>query len=263
MRCVATHGRAASPRGFTLVEMLLALLLMAMLTTGVYEVLGVARRAERKDRDRILLDQVGKVCLERIGRDIRAMVQDQSDLNPGLFGENSEVGLEGESHPGDFITFLTASAVAAAEDPNTVDETTSYDPDLTEVKYYVAADPEGEGQGLVRSVKCRLLHNLTNEDDAWEPQLLAEEVLGIDIRYFDGDAWTDDWDTETQEGYPAAVEVTLTVGRVRVEEGVWTALDPYGKPMARKVYRAVFPLRAVARSTAEDSENPAEALEGQ
>jgi hypothetical protein len=38
---------------------------------------------------------------------------------------------------------------------------------------------------------------------------LSDDVQGIDLRYFDGKEWTEEWDAEEQEGLPGAVEVKL------------------------------------------------------
>jgi hypothetical protein len=95
----------------------------------------------------------------------------------------------------------------------------------------------------VRKVKKRLLTSLSGEEDAWETQVLAEEVVGLNFRFFDGSEWTDGWDSEASESYPVAVEVNLVVARVRFDGGRWTPLLPTGQPAERKAFRAVVPLR--------------------
>lgn len=41
--------------------------------------------------------------------------------------------------------------------------------------------------------------------------LLAEEVVLLTFRYFDGMQWLDQWDSTAQQGLPVAVEVTLVI----------------------------------------------------
>ncbi len=38
---------------------------------------------------------------------------------------------------------------------------------------------------------------------------LADNVWGIDIRYFDGEEWVEEWNSEEEQTLPQAVEVKL------------------------------------------------------
>ncbi|GEM_PF-1306642 len=237
--------------GFTLVEMLLALTLVALLMGGAYEILHMARRARNQAEDAVRLNQVGRACLDRMRRDLQALVREESPYNTGLYGEDGESfgpsALGNESFPGDWVTFLSASGVpriaSMREDPDNPSGEVAAD--LREIQYFVGSDEETEGQGLIRMRKIRLNHALNREEDAWASEVFAEEVLGLNLRYLDGEdgTWKDAWDTETQEAYPLAVEITITVGILLFDGEGWTAEKPDGSPTARKSFCAVVPLR--------------------
>jgi general secretion pathway protein J len=232
--------------GFTLIELLIALSLMALLMGGAYEILTVARRTQNRAMETVRLNQVGRACLARIRRDLESLVQETSPFNTGLYAEDGETSRDGYAFPGDYVTFLTASNVARLsafrEDPDELESSVAAD--MIEIQYYIGADPDSGEVGLIRRVKWRLNSAQDQEEDAWESECLAEEVLGLNVRYFDGEAWEEEWDSESQEEYPKAVEVTLTLGRVFFGEGEWPAVFPDGSPTARKVFTLVVPFRA-------------------
>ena len=239
------RGQIRQDIGFTLVELLIALSLMALLMGASYEVLRVARRSQRSAQDAVQLNQVARACLDVVRRDLESLVQEAGPYNTGLWAESGETSRDGAGFPGDYVTFLTASNVARIAalrtDPN--EENLSLAADLIEVQYFVGSNPEEEGVGFVRKVKGRLNSTLSQEEEMWDTELLAEEVLGVNLRYWDGEAWQEEWDSETQEAYPEAVEVSLTVGRVFFEDASWSARYPDGRQTARKTFTIVVPLR--------------------
>ena len=76
------------PRAFTLIELLLALSLMALLMGGAYEILAVARRTQNRAQVSARLNQVGRACLDRIRRDFEGLVQTPGPFNDGLWAED-------------------------------------------------------------------------------------------------------------------------------------------------------------------------------
>lgn len=47
-------------------------------------------------------------------------------------------------------------------------------------------------------------------------KLIANEVIGIRFRYFDGENWVDQWNSDDEGGFPGAVEVTIVVDNERL-----------------------------------------------
>ncbi len=50
-------------------------------------------------------------------------------------------------------------------------------------------------------------------------KLIANEIAQVSFRYFNGDDWQDDWDSEEEGGFPASIEVTIVID---TERGVET-----------------------------------------
>ncbi len=46
-------------------------------------------------------------------------------------------------------------------------------------------------------------------------KLIAHEVVAVEFRYYDGEGWQSEWNSESQGGFPAAVEVTIVVNNER------------------------------------------------
>ncbi len=73
------------------------------------------------------------------------------------------------------------------------------------------------GGGLVRRDLDRAVTQWAAESggmDLLDPVAapLAEEVAGLEFRYFDGTEWVYEWDSSERQGLPVAVEIAIAVG---------------------------------------------------
>jgi hypothetical protein len=74
----------------------------------------------------------------------------------------------------------------------------------------------GFGRGLMRAELDRAVSawaemNGDTTSAYSSAKLLAEEVTAIEFQYFDGTAWTEEWDSGEMGGLPVAVEIFLTL----------------------------------------------------
>lgn len=74
----------------------------------------------------------------------------------------------------------------------------------------------GIGRGLMRAEIDRAVSSWNEmngdvESSYTGAKLLADEVTALSFQYFDGAAWTTDWNSDEMGGLPLAVEVLLTV----------------------------------------------------
>jgi hypothetical protein len=74
----------------------------------------------------------------------------------------------------------------------------------------------GRGRGLMRAELDRAVSAWQEMNGDFESsytgaKLLAEEVVGLEFQYFDGETWTETWDSSEMGGLPMAVEVFLTL----------------------------------------------------
>jgi len=74
----------------------------------------------------------------------------------------------------------------------------------------------GRGRGLMRRELSQAVSSWAEANGNLnatysDAKLLAEEVTGLQFRYYDGEGWLDDWNSDDLGGLPRAVEITVTI----------------------------------------------------
>ena len=220
-------------RGFTLVELLLALSLSATLGIGIVTAFEQGRRAEAQATAEADARQVGRLALEWIARDVQSLVKTASAFNPGLQGSD----YEHEARPVDIVLCTTTSNLPAWRELTDTPEAaqlnpfaaasaafgmapaiTAPDSDVLQLEYYVGVDLDQDPPGLIRRTRPIPTVETTAEDGGYTKLSLAREVLGLDCKYWDGAEWLDTWDSAQSATYPRAIQVTVTVRVGRLPE---------------------------------------------
>jgi hypothetical protein len=86
----------------------------------------------------------------------------------------------------------------------------------------IAPGLNSQGTGLVRRELPRAISKYAMDNGSSDfllegGDLLAPEVVGINFRYFSGQEWLTEWDSEQMEGLPVAVEIILQVRSAHAE----------------------------------------------
>ena len=97
----------------------------------------------------------------------------------------------------------------------------------------------------------------TQEPDEFS-ELVAPEVVEVAFRYFNGESWQDEWDSEEENGFPLAVEVNLVMDPLRTV-GSGVAVDGNGNQLRTdrdglETYRVVVHLPVAEIVDPEDSQ---------
>ncbi len=182
-------------RGFTLVEVMIAVLIAAILSVMAFE----AMQEALKNRDRV---KVHAVRLQALQFTMRSLVQDLSQLNPRPVRNPLGPGYQPALSGGTDLVFTRGGWM----NPVGVDRST-----LQRVRYALR-----EGK-LYRETWRVLDAQLYPEPDSKQ---LLDGVRGFTLRYMnDGRSWQDNWPpavlgggqrTQRELGWrPIAVEVTL------------------------------------------------------
>ena len=184
-----------SEGGFTLVEVLLAVSLVAMMATLVFGSLYVTTSAIEAARANSANEQIVRSTL-------RVMID---ELSVGVGPETGPwMGINGQQggQPADSVAFLTMGQFRGAE--------SAKDTEMVRIVY------TREGDRLLRFVR-RNLYGLT--DESVEQVELATKVKGFNVRYYDGknNIWLDEWDGRVRPGSPKAILIELTLLQDKTE----------------------------------------------
>jgi len=248
--------------GFTLVEVIAALVIGTILLAAVYSTLEIMLRSIRIGKEAVQSLQVIRGTAIRLQTDIRQnlsllittpSIQSQLSTESSSSSSSStgtgtgtgsgtggtttttaepsqyNFGLKGDQYTLTlFVSHAPQYSKVDAETPNNVFS------DLRTIAYSCQA-----GVGLMRSETINVLGG-TGAPDLEE--VLASEVQEMFFRYFDpvNQSWTTEWDGTTN-GAPSAIEVTLTVqmaaipgvpARPPVQHRLVIAIPAFGSPIA-------------------------------
>ena len=185
----------ASEGGFTLVEVLLAVSLVAMMATLVFGSLYVTTSAIDAARANSANEQIVRSTLRVMTDELSVGVGPTTGPWMGINGQQ-------DGQPADSIAFLTMGQFRGVE--------SSKDTEMVRIVY------TREGDRLLRFVR-RNLYGLT--DESIEQVELATRVKGFNVRYYDGKSnlWVDEWDGRGRSGTPNALLIELTLLQANAE----------------------------------------------
>lgn len=199
--------RLSDARGFTLIEVLIAVALLATIAGLVS--MGFAGTFQALEA---LTDDAGRDHQIRVAL---SMMADELASTRRLTtfpwaGRNSDL----DGRPADILAFVTAGHIRYRPD--------APEGDMSRVLYSREADR------LVR-LETRNLYGLSA--DIVEQAELARGVVGFNVRYFDRNtgAWVDEWDGELRQSVPDAVLVELTLLNAKKEPRTfsqWVSIPP-------------------------------------
>ena len=257
-------------RGYTLLELLLALALSVIVIGAIGTAIQVYMIALTKQQARIERKQVVRAIFMMISNDLRAGIQYKAADYSGLetlvqtrqlqinqaaaaldpdaepvdeSAEPEDSGIIDEEEVSFRPTLLGASNVIMI-DISRLPRLDQYNPlvaapdldmntpsDVKSLAYFASLTEGGiEEQlefaesrapgGLYRRELDRAVANylgdisIVDRPDQFS-RLIAHEIAEIGFRYWDGEAWLSDWDSEEEGAFPSAIEVTLVIDAER------------------------------------------------
>ncbi len=241
---VLRNGCAGMRRGFTLLEVILAIGLTTLLMGAIYAAMNTYWTLAVESHDEVERFQIARALLRMVSRDIESVtfteqgvvtsdddsagdssmssVDDSAAYTDGLVGSANDLTLY-ISRPDRRLSYVSAQQQTSGSDRSS---------DLVIVRYLMAdaqrgglaaaiAGREQQGQfsgpaGLGRVYGD--LYGLSNaiivgdvDTQLQASTLLASEVAEIAFRYFDGVEWQPEWDSTDLNMMPLAIEVVLTL----------------------------------------------------
>lgn len=184
--------------GFTLIEVLLALALSALLLTTVYwTYFSINRSIEAATEGHEAMD-TGRSLIDLLKRDIRGITAGRFPL----IATNEEI----EGQKAGTIDFATTAHLG----PDTHQ--------LTRVGYALVQDTNGK-KILIR----RQTRNLRDEVVEFEMiSELSKIVESFSLVFYDGTDWVDNWDSKAKGALPKHVRITLDISDRKGETRTFT-----------------------------------------
>jgi len=177
--------------GFTLVELLIASSMMAVLAAAGYVVFAAGVRSADTVRRVNARVAYAERALAAMAADIRAAVE-----HDGVRLTSLDATYEGKD--ADTIDFIAVRTRQAPDDPEASSQ--------CEVGYYIDNDPATEARWLLRR------EDSTIDEDALEGGTLTQAgpfVSELNLEFYDGLEWVSGW--EDQERFPLAVRIGIVV----------------------------------------------------
>ncbi len=203
--------RARSSRGFSLLELLLAMAMAAMLALSLYTAMNIALRARTSAAASLEPTRAALIAVGLVQHDFESVPPPAGvdTLRGTFYGVHGGAGV-GNS---DSIEFYTIGADPVAGDA--ADDGFGAQADafplaegVRKIELYVSDDTASPA--LVRRVTRNLLP--ASEPQA-EEEILCRNVRSFSLRYYDGIAWMEDWDSTTlDDTLPLAVSITIELG---------------------------------------------------
>ena len=179
-----------SERGFTLIEVLVAISILAILLTSVYGIFSsVSLARERLDADSAEYHRA-RVLFDRLGRELRGAYFQPGDPNLVFTGLKTD--------DGSFELELTTSAVSP------LSETGS---GIAKVHYLLSEDKEEAANGRVLLRSEHPVHDSADEEAAGMMRLVPG-IEAMSLRFYANGQWQTTWQARTS-GLPELVEIAL------------------------------------------------------
>ena len=193
-RSSSDRRRGAGSAGFSMIEVLVAVSIAAIVLTAIYGVFtGVSAAKIRLEADSEAYHRA-RIIFDRLGREIRGAVPIGGSDGKGVF----RAGRDGSGRP--FLE-LTTTAVAQQGEAAT---------GIALIRYSLAEDrerPQGKDV-LLRSERSALQSETTVANTGL--MRLAPGIEQLQLRFSNGSDWRDDWDAG-QGGLPRLVELSLAM----------------------------------------------------
>ncbi|MCP4612554.1 MAG: prepilin-type N-terminal cleavage/methylation domain-containing protein [Planctomycetes bacterium] len=179
--------------GFTLVEVMVAVTIGGfIMLVAVGTLKAITSSAEMVDTNINAAAEV-RFAMNLISRDLVNFYRDENNENTKL------IGITEESADGNisYVVFYTLNRMKARADQP--------EGDIYEVEYSLQQDGE-------QSLLTRRLWPNPNTEYADEPHgiqaVIAEDIAIFEVRYFDGEEWSNEWPEEMEE-LPHLIEVSI------------------------------------------------------
>ena len=201
----ALHHRPRRYRAaFTLIEIMLAVAILGMVLLMLAESFHAVSGSKAHGENRIAIDQAARTILSQMSDELRGAVQ-----TPFIASRVILLGSARKNGGAPMDTFSVSTL-----DPGHRRSLEGFGPEDI-VAYVTAPNPDHRGWFLLKRVQYSgLLVNPPTLENA-SPVLLANNLISLHIRYFDGETWRESWDSSSLaagQALPVQIAIDLSMG---------------------------------------------------
>ncbi len=192
----------ANSAGFTLTEIMIAVLITGMIFTYIFGVLTSSISTGDEVRRRMEINHIGRYFISKIAHDISHATLLENNENGGFVGHH--YNRDGKSRDELHFTAFTRSYIGTLGFDKQIDQ--------AEIGYYFRTDRDSGGytyETLVRRESDLIDSTVDEGGYGLDVTQLVEE---LSIKYLSKNGWIDEWDSITVDALPDAVSVELTLG---------------------------------------------------
>jgi general secretion pathway protein J len=196
-------ARRARPSGFTLVEVLISIAILAAITTLLFGAFSALKRS--KDGLSRLQDRQreGRLAMARITRELQtAYLSAHAPLNQALLVQKT-IFKGDRGTPADRLDFTAFANRRLDRDSHVSDQ--------CELSYFGSPNPDGSGQvDLVRRIDTEIDLEPTK---GGKIDVLATDIDLFDLQYLDAQSgqWQESWDTSQSTGQPDRLPLQVRI----------------------------------------------------
>jgi type II secretion system protein J len=183
---------------FTLLELLVAMVMVAFIAGGLYASIQITFRAQKRAEAAIDPSRTAQLALEAIGQDLTNSISPDAQLAGNFEGTT---GSDDRGHEADDINFFSTTDSPQHQDANG---------EIKNIEITVITPVNSTDHVLVRRVNRNLLS--VNDTATPDPEFICGHVDSFTVQYFDGTDWTPTWDSTVEDNtLPVAIQVTLSI----------------------------------------------------
>jgi len=182
-------SRTPIVRGFTLVEILISLAIMAMIVASTFTIFRSASKSWQKGETRSQRYQNARNSVSRMSAEISQAVINSNKLSK-FTGDKNKIS---------FISFVSTDSGVF---------------ELSEVEYWL----DGAKRLLMRNDDVEPDYDFGTYDHS---DILSDNISELEFSYFDGLVWLDAWNSDEASGIglPKAVKIKIRVEDKKAKEG--------------------------------------------
>lgn len=177
--------------GFTLVEVMVAITITALMLTAVYQTVSTTSNARQKLAYENSRHHMARIVTERIGRELQSLHYDPADARTRFLGGITSGDME-------LLTFSSTASTPLSKIPGLP----------ARISYRLQQDLEAEREiYTLNRIETAIL-----DVDEGKTYKLAGELSQVEINFLKDDRWTTHWDSIAKQTLPDAVSLTITSG---------------------------------------------------